>query len=141
MLGQPLNGKLTSVAKSSETLLFADCGVREAVDSNGLPVTNLSSRSSNGLDYSDVLAYSTNYVTYNTTTINAATDGYLYGTLEGVARTNWLKRRIPYNRHGSYRSQEQAEKEGRINVVFADGHAATVARGEFKNVRVSPYRY
>lgn len=144
-LGQPLSGKLTSVARSADTLLFADCGVRPAMGSGGAPLAETMSalkvRSNNGLDYSDVLAYSTNYVTYNTTTIDATNESFLFGTLEGVARTDWLKRRIPYNRHGTYRSVAQAEKEGKINVVFADGHAATVARGEFKNVRVSPYRY
>jgi prepilin-type N-terminal cleavage/methylation domain-containing protein/prepilin-type processing-associated H-X9-DG protein len=140
-IGVPLNGKLTSVSKSTETLLFADCGVRPAVNSLNQAANVPGPRPGNGLDYSDVLAYSTNYITDNTTTIDAATESYLFGTLEGVARTNWLKRRIPYDRHGGSRSPDRLEKEGKINVVFADGHAATVARGDFKSVRVSPYRY
>jgi prepilin-type N-terminal cleavage/methylation domain-containing protein/prepilin-type processing-associated H-X9-DG protein len=146
-IGNPLSGKLTSVARSSETMLFADCGVRVAVDDKGVPfptAENIPAPDTrpniNGLNWSDVLAYSTNYVTDNTS-INATTEAYLYGTLEGVARTDWLKRKIPYQRHGRYTSVAEAEKRGRINVVFADGHAESVARGDFKRVRVSPYRF
>ena len=139
-IGQPLGAKLTEVHKSAETLLFADCGVRAAVDSNGALVTNLLNRPGNGLDYSDVTAYSTNYITGNTTTINPTTEKHLYGTLEGIARTPWLKRKIAYDRH-TRGDPQKFESKGKINIVFCDGHAETVFRDDFKRVRVSPYNF
>lgn len=139
-VGQPLNAKFTKVHKPAETLLFADCGVRPAVNASGALVTNLLSRPGNGLDYSDLLAYSTNYITGNTTTINPTTEKQLYGTLEGIARTDWLKRKIAYDRH-SRGDPKRFETKGKINIVFCDGHAETVYRDNFNQVRVSPYEY
>ncbi len=135
-VGSPLGAKLSEVFKSSETMLVADCGVRPAVDGAGVTVANLTTRSNNGLDYSDVLAYSTNYIVGNSGAF-PGNEKALMGTLEGVARTNWLKRKIPYERHGKGRD----EKDGRINVAFADGHVETVGRADFKRVRVSPYKF
>jgi prepilin-type N-terminal cleavage/methylation domain-containing protein/prepilin-type processing-associated H-X9-DG protein len=136
--GQPLNAKLSSVYKPAETLLFADCGVRPTQTSTG-QIVNAPTSSANALDYSSVLAYSTNNVEGNSAVPDA-----LKGTLEGVAQTGWLGRKIPYNRHG------KARKTGpdfwnyagaKVNVAFADGHAESVEPGNFKNVRVSPYKY
>jgi prepilin-type N-terminal cleavage/methylation domain-containing protein/prepilin-type processing-associated H-X9-DG protein len=139
-IGQPLNAKLSDVHRSAETMLFADCGVRPAVDSGGTPVANLTSRSNNGLDYSDVLGYSTNYITGNSAI--PAAENFLRGTLEGIARTSWLKRKIAYDRHSrANRTPAELEAKGRINIVFCDGHAESVARGDFKQVRVSPYPF
>jgi prepilin-type N-terminal cleavage/methylation domain-containing protein/prepilin-type processing-associated H-X9-DG protein len=52
------------------------------------------------------------------------------GTLQAVYLATWLNQGIPLQRH-----------KDRINVSFADGHAETVARGDFARVRVSPYNY
>jgi prepilin-type processing-associated H-X9-DG protein/prepilin-type N-terminal cleavage/methylation domain-containing protein len=52
------------------------------------------------------------------------------GTMEAIYLAPWLTNGIPLRRH-----------QDRINVSFADGHAETVLRGDFKNVRVSPFNY
>jgi prepilin-type N-terminal cleavage/methylation domain-containing protein len=139
-LGAPLGAKLTRVAKTSETMLYADGGVRPPVDGAGTAVATplpgqTVSRSANGLDYSDVLAYSTNYITSNGAAFTAEEEG-LKGTLEGVARTNWLRRKIPLARNN-----KPTDKNPRIVVSFCDGHAESVARGDFRRVRVSPFRF
>lgn len=52
------------------------------------------------------------------------------GTLNSIYAATWLRDGIPMDRHNR-----------RINVAFADGHAETVARDRFGEVRVSPYDY
>jgi prepilin-type processing-associated H-X9-DG protein/prepilin-type N-terminal cleavage/methylation domain-containing protein len=76
-----------------------------------------------GNDYSiedtSMLVYSSHYA-----------DQGVRGTLDAVSKVDWLKLGIPLKRHAD-----------RINVAFADGHAATVMRGDFKQVRVSPHNF
>jgi prepilin-type N-terminal cleavage/methylation domain-containing protein/prepilin-type processing-associated H-X9-DG protein len=134
-IGQSANARLDQVHKTSDTMLYADCGVRPAINGSGALVgtpLNNANRSNNGLDYSDVMAYSTNYINGNSGAFPGA-DAYLMGTLEGVARTNWLNKKIPLDRHGS--------KTPSINIVFADAHAERVNRVDFKRVRVSPFPF
>jgi prepilin-type N-terminal cleavage/methylation domain-containing protein/prepilin-type processing-associated H-X9-DG protein len=138
--GQPLNAKLSSVHKAAETLLFADCGVRPTMRANG-SIVNAPGSSDNALEFSATLAYSTHYIEDNTAIPDA-----IKGTLEGVAKTDRLGRKIPYNRHGKGRKQGTAAefwnwKGAKINVAFCDGHAESVDVGDFKKVRVSPYKY
>lgn len=123
-MGQPLQAKLGKVRRPAEVLLFADCGTR--------PSTN----GSNPLDLNDALYYTTNYM-FNNSAITA-TDA---GRLSGVLLTNWLKDRIPLDRHGGKRfgTAPSQVRDGKINIGFCDGHAETVLQGDFKNVRVSPY--
>jgi prepilin-type processing-associated H-X9-DG protein len=115
-----LSGRLDKVARSSETMLFADCGTRPRI------------QTSNALDYNDALFYTTNYMEFSTTNYK--------GTLRGVFETPWLKDRIPVDR-----PDEPRIKTGRhgkkLNVVFVDGHGETVLTDFFEQVRVSPYRY
>lgn len=137
--GPPLNARLSAVYKPAETLLFADCGVRPILNKTGGIVNGVGS--DNALDYSVTLAYSTNFIELEPSVPDA-----IKGTLEGVAKTPWLGRKIPYNRHGRARKQGTAAEfwnypGARLNIAFADGHAETVAQEEFRKVRVSPYRF
>jgi prepilin-type processing-associated H-X9-DG protein len=66
----------------------------------------------------------------------------MWGNLEGIMQTPWLRGRIPLDRHdnkGREASNTDPGKGGKINVAFADGHGETVIRPFFKNVRVTPY--
>jgi prepilin-type N-terminal cleavage/methylation domain-containing protein/prepilin-type processing-associated H-X9-DG protein len=127
-IGDALEGRLDKVYRPAETLLFADCGVR--------PYTNVAAQ-----DRSDVIFYTSNYVNYN------GGDPGLWGTLGGIMQANWLKGRVPLDRHDS-RTREKTPgvfvddgQRGRVNVAFCDGHAESLARYDFKKVRVSPYRW
>jgi prepilin-type N-terminal cleavage/methylation domain-containing protein/prepilin-type processing-associated H-X9-DG protein len=131
--GDALGCKLDRVYKSAEVALFMDCGVR--------PYVNVSD-----LDRRDVAFFTSNY---NTKSI-AATDLPLAGTMEGAMKKFGLGARFPLDRHdrkaresdafGNFRFNPDDLRYGRINVAFCDGHVTTVQRGEFKNVRITPYR-
>jgi prepilin-type N-terminal cleavage/methylation domain-containing protein/prepilin-type processing-associated H-X9-DG protein len=127
-MGQPLQAMLTKVKKSSEVLLFADCGTRPSYTPAGI--------GSNPLDLNDALYYTTNYM-FQQSGITA-TDA---GKLSGVMKTSWLRERVPLDRHGGKRQGTipSAVTDGRINVVFCDGHAETILQSKFDQVRVSPY--
>ena len=71
--GAPLNARIDKVYRSSEVLLFGDCGTRPAQAIQA------------PLDYNDSLYYTTNF----------ASGGYLYD----VSLTPWLGARIPLKRH------------------------------------------
>jgi len=116
----PLSGKLSLVRRSTEVLMFADCGVK--------PNTG-----TNPLDYTDTLNISTN-ADASTSNTGPGVYDHVAGsgqgpTLYNVLNTSWLGGRIPLLRHN-----------GKINIVFADGHAETVPVGKaMLKVRVSPY--
>ena len=120
-IGQPLQCKLGRINKAADVLLFADCGTRPRVGG------------SYPLDYNDSLFYTTNWMDLN------ALPAEDRGKLSGILKTSWLKDRIPMLRHGGKKKADGSYVESRINVAFADGHAATVLQGEFNRVRVSPY--
>jgi prepilin-type N-terminal cleavage/methylation domain-containing protein/prepilin-type processing-associated H-X9-DG protein len=125
-IGDAMEGRLDRVVSPSETLLFADAGIRP-YDSTG------------DLDRPDRLYYSTNYMTGNT---GFGGDPNNWGTLGGIMETPWLRKNIPLNRHD--RKAENPNfatpgRGGRLNVAFADGHGETVLRGDFNRVKVTPY--
>jgi prepilin-type processing-associated H-X9-DG protein len=123
-IGASVDCKLAKVRKPSEVLLYADCGTRPGLKSSGSP-----------LDFNDALFYTTNYMVYGSAPQSD------WGKLSGVALTDWLKDRIPYMRHNSRRSGSSAavQKLARINICFVDGHAESVDRDHFDQVRVSPW--
>ena len=110
--GLPLDCKINRIFRPSETLLFADCGVRPQVAGANAP-----------LDYSDSVYYTTNY-----TSSNSSIPAGQGNTLAATQKCGWLAGRIPLARH-----------KNKINIAFADGHAASIANGAFNTVRVSPY--
>ncbi|HEX8339553.1 MAG TPA: prepilin-type N-terminal cleavage/methylation domain-containing protein [Tepidisphaeraceae bacterium] len=130
--GDALEGRLDRVKGPSEVALFADCGNRPAQINYGSPS-----------DREDALYFTTNYMGGNT---GSGGDPLLHGTLEGIMQTPWLRGRFPIDRHdarakvkndGTY---DYTRDAGRLNIAFADGHAETVQRAYYRNVRISPYR-
>jgi prepilin-type processing-associated H-X9-DG protein/prepilin-type N-terminal cleavage/methylation domain-containing protein len=119
-VGAPLQGKLTSVAKPTDTMLFADCGTR---GDGGA-----------GIENPQTLAYSSHWT--HSTDIHP-------GTLHNMSKATWMRDRIPLGRHDLRGRDRQwdGNNNGRINVAFVDGHAESVGRGDFARVRISPYRY
>jgi prepilin-type N-terminal cleavage/methylation domain-containing protein/prepilin-type processing-associated H-X9-DG protein len=133
----PLNGKLTAVRKPATTLLFGDSGYwpRETAG-GGAP-----------LNFSDVLAISTNYIAYNSDPFFTNNLSAKY-TMAGIARASWLRTHLNIDRHGKrgYNLISNGNnpdlgkcKGGKMNVAFVDGHAETVAFDDFGKVNVSPY--
>lgn len=123
--GLPLECKLSKVYKSSEVLLFADCGVRPRVGSHPI-------------EYSDALQYSTNYIANNP----YIGRGKSLSTLEAVSKTGWLGNRMPVKyagRQGQTPGQGDRHRGSRINVAFVDGHAEAIYPQDWSRVRVSPY--
>lgn len=114
-LGLPMNAKFDKVKNSSEVLLLADCGTRPRVG----PATP-------GLDRNDAVYYTTNYMTFSSPAIPKED----LGRLSGVAKTGWLQKRIPWERHRK-----------KINVAFVDGHGETILQGDERRVRVSPWQF
>ncbi len=122
----PLNGVLSRVHRSTEVMLFGDCGT-------------LPRMGSYPLDYPDSLVYTTNSIVYSSTTKDKF-------SLAGVAETSWLGNRIPLDRHGARNSSIRTAgqslqnlKGGKMNIAFVDGHCASVGYSEFNKVYVSPY--
>ncbi len=117
----PFAGKISRVRRSTEVMIFADCGTRPATTTNRSPPLN----------FNDSLNISTNYDVNNTgpgvyDKVNGSGQG---PSLYNILNTDYLGNRIPITRH-----------KGKINVVFADGHAETVPVGKaMLKVRVSPY--
>jgi len=123
-VGDALGARLDRVKDAADTLLFADCGVRP-FDFSG------------PLDRPDGLYYTTNYMVWN------GGDQAKWGTLAGILETPWLRKRLPLDRHdnkGREPSFSSPGVGGRINVVFVDGHAESVARDDFQRVKVTPYK-
>jgi prepilin-type N-terminal cleavage/methylation domain-containing protein/prepilin-type processing-associated H-X9-DG protein len=119
-VGAPLQGKLSKVHRPTDTMLFADCGTRGDAGA--------------GIENPQVLAYSSHWT--------HSTDSFP-GTLHNMSKATWMRDRIPLGRHdlrGRDRQWDNNEN-GRINVVFADGHAESVHRSDFRRVRISPYKY
>jgi prepilin-type processing-associated H-X9-DG protein/prepilin-type N-terminal cleavage/methylation domain-containing protein len=114
----PLNAKLARIEGPTNVLMFGDAGLRPNVTGSAQ------------LDQTDILAFTTNYDVNNT---GAGSYDHQIGsgqgpTLYNSLNTSWCNK-VPLKRHNN-----------RINVVFADGHGATVSIGDMKTVRVSPYK-
>jgi prepilin-type processing-associated H-X9-DG protein/prepilin-type N-terminal cleavage/methylation domain-containing protein len=119
--GLPLGCQIDRVAYPSTTLLFADCCTRPP---GGVEPTSVV------LNQPDTLYYSTNGLA-NYSGLSAAANYYKIYMLAGIYEdTKDMAGKIPLKRHNN-----------RINVVFCDGHAATIplsGAGDFSTVRVSP---
>jgi prepilin-type N-terminal cleavage/methylation domain-containing protein/prepilin-type processing-associated H-X9-DG protein len=109
--GIPLGGRFYKVHKPAETMLLADCGTRPTLPSN-------THTDPSPLMRSDILMYSSH--------------GAKGGTLKDLneASNQDFARKIAWDRH-----------KGRIDVVFCDGHAETIQKGDAWKVRISPYRW
>jgi prepilin-type N-terminal cleavage/methylation domain-containing protein/prepilin-type processing-associated H-X9-DG protein len=116
--GQPLQAQLFRVYKPAEVLLFADCGTR--------PLKSGINVSSTPLRANDTLYYTTSEMFNGPTQIPLGDAG----RLSGVMKADFLKDRVPLQRH-----------RDKINVAFCDGHGETVLLNKFSDVRISPFRF
>lgn len=123
---QPLNAQLFKVFQPSEVLLYGDCCTRP---SNNAGVI---------LYHNDTLYYTTDYIT-----AAGVPTGKSLCSLESTLKYTYLAGKIPINSTG-LQSQIPGNKarhpNNRINIVFCDGHAESVAASDFGRVRISPYR-
>jgi len=123
-VGDALEGRLDRVKRSSETMLFADSGVRPYVINEPT------------LNRQDSLYWTTNYMVGN------GGDPNLWGTLAGIMQTPWLRTRIPLQRHANRAINATNAFQGRggkVNIGFCDGHAETVSQTDFARVKITPY--
>jgi prepilin-type N-terminal cleavage/methylation domain-containing protein/prepilin-type processing-associated H-X9-DG protein len=130
-IGEALGARLDRVQSASEVALFIDCGVRPYV-------------AVSVLDRRDVLYFTSNYNQL------APTDAHLMGTFEGAMKAPWIGGKFPLDRHDAkarevnrtdlFKYDPNDRRFGRINVAFVDGHASSVARADFANVRITPYK-
>ncbi|MBC8105104.1 MAG: hypothetical protein H7Z14_00820 [Anaerolineae bacterium] len=123
--GQPMQAKLFKVQKSSDVLLYADCGTRPV--QTGL---------TNPLDFNDALYYTTNYM-YEQSGIKIEDAG----RMSGIMLVPWLRDRVPWTRHGGRSTGPRPAdvRDGKINIAFCDGHAESILQGDARRVRISPY--
>jgi prepilin-type processing-associated H-X9-DG protein len=128
--GQPLCGRLDRVYKSTETLLFADCGTRPEAVPFG------QSAFQSDLDYNDALYYTTNYI------VNAPSKSMVGGYMSNVALVPWLGNRIPLAKAPEVpKGTPDRHLGGYINIAFCDGHVESLGYGDLNRVRISPYKY
>jgi prepilin-type processing-associated H-X9-DG protein/prepilin-type N-terminal cleavage/methylation domain-containing protein len=140
--GLPLCCRLDRVYRSSEVLLFADCGTRPYDTS-----LNASTSGGTPLLFNDCLYYTTDG------TKAPAFGTNLTGTLWDIADTAGLRERIPVSPYAFGKSDRHINSV--INIAFCDGHVEAlgnkaivtstgtitpVANGDWRRVRVSPYR-
>ena len=138
-VGQSANCRLTKVKDATRTLLLADCGTLR-------PDPRLGAYQ----DWANILCYTTNYMVGN---LPFGGQQKYWGTLAGTMQAPWLAWRVPLQRHdqsamnaGSLydgAAAVSAEKNGKINVAFADGHGASVKSkdaqnpGDFADVKIT----
>ena len=131
-VGNALQGRLDGVKNPSEVALVMDCGVRPYNGNDAYP-----------LNREDALYFTTNYMS-----TKSEVPVELRGRLEGLMKLDYLRGRFPLDRHDRTMPQtgtggnsfNYAKAAGRLNAVFCDGHADSVGRSQFKDVRISPYR-
>jgi prepilin-type processing-associated H-X9-DG protein len=119
-LGQSLNCRLDRVYRSTETLLFADCGVRPSAFAAGHSVVS-------PMDRNDILYYSTNYCGA--------------GRMSDIALDYWLGDRIPLAKAPCNLSKTNRHGGGLMNIGFCDGHVESLGYGDLIKVRISPWRF
>jgi prepilin-type N-terminal cleavage/methylation domain-containing protein/prepilin-type processing-associated H-X9-DG protein len=127
-VGQPLCCRLDRVYKSTETLLFADCGNRPQAYSAGQ--TNFTSP----LDCPDVLYYTTNYTSFGPKGSNG-------GFMSNIAVCPWLGNKIPLAKAPENPSKQDRHSSGLMNIGFCDGHVESLGYGDLAKVRISPFKY
>ncbi len=122
--GPPVNGSLDAIRSTSKTMLFADCGTRK---NNNRPA-------SGAQVYTDG-----EVLMYHAGTVFSSTDPEEEGTLAVVEQHSLARSRIPLKINED--PEGSADRHGdKINVAFADGHAAGHAPDNFTDVYVSPHK-
>ncbi len=122
--GPPANGSLDVIRSSSKTMLFADCGTRK---NNNTPAGGAQV-------YTDG-----QILMYHAGAVFGSSDAQKRGTLAVVEEHTAASARLPLSKNED--PNGSADRHGdKINVAFADGHAASHSPGDFTEVYVSPYK-
>ena len=129
-VGVGIDARMTKIKDSSRTLLIGDHGTLRSEP-------DLAAAGSYQ-DLANLLGFMTNYMNYGD-----YEPGEL-GTLAGVQKTGWLAWKTPLNRHDQGATNAdlgnwQKARNGKINVVFADGHGETVKPDRAVDVKITPY--
>jgi prepilin-type N-terminal cleavage/methylation domain-containing protein/prepilin-type processing-associated H-X9-DG protein len=121
--GDVTSGSLDQIRATSSVMLYADCGTKKGVG------TNL-------LGAGDQLFYSA-----TTNILGSGLDDRDrdIGTLSAVYQNSQARQRIPLSENDD--PAGGGDRHGdKINVAFADGHAASFAPGAFSDVFLSPHK-
>ncbi len=118
--GDVTNGNLDSIRTTSSTMMYADCGTARGV---GQPL----------LIAGDQLFYSAS------APLNTDPNDEVSGTLGAVYENTRARYRMPLAENET--PEGPADRHGdKINVAFADGHAAGFGTGDFDQVYLSPHK-
>jgi prepilin-type N-terminal cleavage/methylation domain-containing protein/prepilin-type processing-associated H-X9-DG protein len=123
--GDVTNGSLDEVKSTSNVMMFADCGTR-----------NLLNPGVQWVIKGDALFYTA------TTALFPSADDSIAGTLRVVYEHSTAKSKIPISdNEGGANAEGPADRHSdKINVAFADGHAASVGVDGFDGVYLSPHK-
>ncbi len=122
--GGPINGSLDQIRSTSKTMLYADCGTRK----------NVSTPASGAQVYTDGQV-----LMYHAGTLFSSSDEEKRGTLAVVEEHSTARARLPFSINDD--EDGPADRHGdKMNVAFADGHAAGSASGSLEDVYVSPHK-
>ncbi len=124
--GQATNGSLDAVRSTSNVMIYADCGTRRDVG-NGLVISG-------------------NHLLY-TATISVFSSGLAdqerdIGTLSAVEQNSVARARIPLSSNENVdKATGPADRHSdKINIAYADGHAASSGVDGFSSVYLSPHK-
>lgn len=124
--GPATNGSLDAIRSTSNVMIYADCGTRREVG-NGLLLSG------------NHLLYSATIGVFGTGLADQERD---IGTLSAVEQKSTLRARIPLstNENVSGATGPADRHSDRINIAYADGHAASSGVDDFSNVYLSPHK-
>jgi len=113
---QGMGGNLDEVYRTSETMLYADCG-NQPWNGEGQPVNR-----------NDVLMF--------TGSSWVAGGSGVEGTLAAIDQAGWsIREKLPYEEYQGNRHNNT------VNVAFADGHGSNVGPSQMDKVRISPFQF
>jgi len=123
--GDVTDGSLDAIRSTSKTMLFADCGTRSLVTGGAL------ASSGNQLFY-----------TASTQLAGSGLDIEILGTMAAVEKKSNLRHRIPLasNENNADAVGPADRHNDRINVAYADGHAASSGVDGFDDIYLTPHK-
>ena len=119
--GDVTNGSLDAIRNSSKTMMYADCGTRRGL--------------------SEALAFAGDELFYTATTppMEGSTSDPISGTLAAEYKFPKAGYRIPLKENDDPEGPADRHSD-KINVAFADGHAAGFGTDNFQDVYLSPHK-
>ncbi len=121
--GDVTNGSLDAIRNSSNTMIYADAGTRRGLTED--------------------FAFAGDHLFYTATwPMQQAADNPISGTLRAAYEFPKAKYRMPLaENEGVADAEGPADRHGdKINIAFADGHAASFGPDNFEDVYLSPHK-